>query len=118
MTYRMLAIAFLFVAAPLVSAQQADERELDATHRKANEFYKAGKYTAAITEWERALALARKIYGPNHREVGITLTNIGGTRTRVDDFKRAEEELTEAIRILGGVAGPVTKYVLDKLRGD
>lgn len=105
MTHRMLAIAFLFVAAPLVSAQKADERELNAAYRKASDFTKAGKYTEAIPEWERALALTRKIYGPNHREVGIALSNLGGTRSRVDDFKRAEEELTEAIRILGGVAG-------------
>ena len=81
------------------------EAELDAHYKRAAAHTAAGRHADALPEYEAALALARRLYGPDHRETGLTASNVGGTRFKVDDYARAEADLTQAIRILGGRPG-------------
>ena len=104
MTRRALALAAL-VAAATAPAQPAGGPELDAVYRRAAELSAAGKHAEALPEYERVLALTRAAHGPDHREVGVAAGNVGGTRYKLGDLPRAEADLAEAVRILGGVPG-------------
>jgi hypothetical protein len=107
MTYshRATALLLTLVLAPAAPAQTADTRKLDEHYRRAAALSAQGKWAEALPEYERALVLARAVYGPNHRETGVALAIVGGSHFRLGDLPRAEAELVECLRILGREPG-------------
>lgn len=66
---------------------------------------KAGKYGAAVTLSERALAVREKALGPQHLQVAEALDLLGNLLRRRTEFKRAEPLLERALQIREAALG-------------
>ena len=49
---------------------------LDKLNKQVVELYQQGKYDAAIVIAKRALALAERLRGPDHADIGVCLVNL------------------------------------------
>jgi CHAT domain-containing protein/Tfp pilus assembly protein PilF len=69
-------LVFIACAAfPAAAVSQTPREELDAAFKKGNALQDQGKHNEAIAFYEKALALAPKVFGPEHLDTaGITLT--------------------------------------------
>jgi CHAT domain-containing protein/Tfp pilus assembly protein PilF len=75
------ALSFRYMPGPV--AAQTDE--LAAVHAKVIELEKSGRNSEAIGFAERELAIKEKMFGPDHREVGVSLHDLAvlyGTQGR------------------------------------
>ncbi len=54
----------------------------------------------------QATGIDERVYGPDHREVAITLTNLGNAYGDLGDAERQRDLLERALRIEERVYGP------------
>lgn len=70
----LVAIVLVCAAHPPAAAQKTEE--LARLNQKVSQYYRAGKYAAAIEFARRALALAEAKFGLDHPDVGTLLNNL------------------------------------------
>jgi CHAT domain-containing protein len=75
---RSAALVAAGIACALALAGVARAQTADALDAEVVKLYQAGKYAEATNIAERRLAIREKAQGPDHRDVGETLSNLAG----------------------------------------
>ena len=68
--------AWLAIVAAVAPARARGANDLDKLNNQVVELYQQGKLDAAVVVAKRALALAERLRGPEHADVGICLVNL------------------------------------------
>jgi len=68
--------AWLAIVAAVAPARARGANDLDKLNNQVIELYQQGKLDAAVVVAKRALALAERLRGPEHADVGICLVNL------------------------------------------
>jgi tetratricopeptide (TPR) repeat protein len=97
----LLALGLWILACP---ASQSDEFNL--LNQQVQTLYKQGKYQEAIPLAEKAVELAKRVYGPEHPDTATSLNNLGKLYREMGEYAKAEPPLQEALRIRQKVLGP------------
>src|SRR2546422_69453 len=72
---RLGLVLFAFAVVPVDAVCQTPREELDAAFKKGTMLQDQGKHAEAIPFYEKALALAQTVFGPDHLDTaGITVT--------------------------------------------
>ncbi len=64
------------------------------------------RYKTARANLQRALTIKEAVYGPDHPQVAITLTNLGNVQQALGDNETARATLQRALTIFEAVYGP------------
>ncbi len=67
----LFAILATMFALPVRSQAQLASEALQSLQNSANAHFKAGNHNAALSDAEKALALATKEFGPTHEQIAI-----------------------------------------------
>jgi tetratricopeptide (TPR) repeat protein len=85
-----------------LAIHQADERDKRDVARTLNQMAlvseETGDQAAALSLYERGIALAREATGPNDPELATMLANLGGLRRRQGQFGSAEGSAENALK--------------------
>jgi tetratricopeptide (TPR) repeat protein len=84
--------------------------EADKLDRRAEELFKAGKYSEAIPLATQSLHLREKTLGPEHPGTATSLNNLGELYYSMRDYAKAEPLLQRALKIREKVLGPEHQY--------
>jgi tetratricopeptide (TPR) repeat protein len=88
------------------TASQSDDDEFNLLNQQVQTLYKQGKYQEAIPLAEKAVELAKRVYGPEQRNTATRLNNLAELYQAMGDYPKAEPFLQEALRIRQKVLGP------------
>ena len=77
----------------------AQSNDLAALNKKVVKLYQSGKYAKAAALAKRALALAERGFGPNHRKVSTTLDNLALLYLEQGRYAAAEPLFRRSLRI-------------------
>ena len=112
-----LLLACCLALAPLAAtALYAGEREdFDAAWKKAMAFEKVADYPAAEREYERALALAPRIFGPDSVDTATILNNLALMYWGMGQYTKAEPLYERSLKISEVKLGPDHPYVAGTL---
>jgi hypothetical protein len=106
-----------------LAATEHSQRLSAAPEQTASLLGRAGQYEAARAQlrsarglMKRALAIREAIYGPDHPEVGITLTSLGGVEHHLGELEQARVTLERALAIDEAVYGSEHPQVGSALR--
>jgi len=80
--------------------------EMGRLFAQAGALYRAGQLLEARTAAERALALSRRVLGPEHRATGACLTNLGIVRMGLGDLAGARLDYERALVTYEKALGP------------
>jgi len=80
--------------------------EADKLDRRAEELFKAGKYSEAIPLATQSLDLREKALGPEHPGTATSLNNLGELYYSMRDYAKAEPLLQRALKIREKALGP------------
>ncbi len=80
-------------------------------HNRAGVYYRMGRYSDALTHYQRALTAQREHYGPQHPLVARTLNHIGNVLIMQGSFQRAREYCEQALEIRRQVLGEKHPHV-------
>ena len=100
----MLVSWLVLLSTCLIGTDQYVWKEKNA---KAMELYSQGKYSEAITVAEAALILAKKVFGPNHTMLVVSMNNLAGIYRAQKKDEEAENLYEKAMRIEEKVVGRV-----------
>jgi len=88
------------------SATIANDDDLGVLNQRILELTKQGKYQEAIPVAEKAVDIARRLRGPEHRDTATTLNNLASLYDDLGEYAKAEPLYQEALRIHQKVLGP------------
>lgn len=94
--------------------------ELDAAFKQGQALKQQGKLAEAVLFWEKAAALAPKVFGADHQNTAGILNTLGRGYYDLDRFDRAEKPLKESLRIFEvnlGAEHPRVEQQMDTLAG-
>ena len=100
------------------SASQSDDDEFNLLKQRVQTLFKQGKYQEAIPLAEKAIELAKRVYGPEHPNTATSLNNLAELYDYMGEHAKAEPLLQEALRIRQKVLGsehPDTALSLNNL---
>ena len=72
------------------SASQSDEEELHLLNQQVLTLYKQGKYKEAIPLAEKAVELAKRVYGPEHPNTARSLDKLASLYQSMGEYAKAE----------------------------
>jgi uncharacterized small protein (DUF1192 family) len=98
----LLALGLLVLA---YLASLAEDDDLNALNRQVNQLIEREKYQEAIPIAERALAVAKRVRGPEQYETADALNSLGFLFQKIGDYAKAEPLYREALRIRQKVLG-------------
>jgi len=75
-------------------------------HRRADRYYREGRYTEAEALYKRALAIRGKSLGPEHPSVAVTLTELARSYRNQRRYEEAEALYMRAFAIQQKALGP------------
>ena len=101
------ALAVLAIG-PSQGAAQTTE-DLSALNQQVVELYQAGKYAEAISVAQQALALAKKLHGPDHPRVGDSLNNLAALYRAQGRYGEAEPLFQRSLAITEQALGPLRR---------
>jgi tetratricopeptide (TPR) repeat protein len=90
--------ATLFAAIALAPAA-AQQGELSAMHKRFNELYAAGNYSASLVEAQKLEAFTKSRFGTNHLEYARAIHNLALLSHEQGNYGDAEELYKRAIAI-------------------
>src|SRR5436190_6989468 len=99
----ILALSKLSAGAPSPTPHLSEADKLD---RRAEELFKAGKYSEAIPPATQALQLREKALGPEHPATATSSNDLGYLYAEVGDYVKAEPLYERALKIREKVLGP------------
>lgn len=104
----------LDAAGEQVEERFADDRPtLRAIHRTlATAYARLGEFDAGIRHAERAVEVAREVWGNSHAETGAALNDLGAVTALNGDLERGASLLEEALPILQRTRGPAEEITL------
>jgi tetratricopeptide (TPR) repeat protein len=92
------------IASSTVKAQRSDD--LDTLTQQATQLFQAGKYAEATDVAQRALALAERLFGPNHTKVATALNALATLYRAQGRYGEAEPLLKRALATSEKALGP------------
>ena len=102
-----LAVLGIFLLVHSVEAQQSSsEKKLQAVFQKAVALQNQTKYQEALPYYERALELARNIYGENHLGTATVMNNLGTLYYSLGQYAKAKPLLQRSLKIRKDRLGP------------
>src|SRR5271165_1562714 len=111
----LLALGLWILACP---ASQSDDDEFNLLNQQVQTLFKQGKYQEAIPLAEKAVELAKRVYGPEQPNTAKSLNNLAELYWRMGEYAKAEPLYQEALRICQKVFGsehPNTAAILNNL---
>ena len=102
-SFLALALAFLIVTMDHSKAQQDSIATLN---QRSMQLDRAGRKAEAISVAEQAVSLSRTQFGPDHRNTGILLSQLGYLYRDAGRFADAENALKTAVAVLERGSGP------------
>jgi tetratricopeptide (TPR) repeat protein len=94
-----------------VHARTDAEKQIDVLNDQAALMYRTGRFSEAIPLLKKALAIAEKHFGPNHKETASMQQNLAMTYHRAGDFAHAEPLFKQALVTFKKTLGPNHKQV-------
>src|SRR5580692_5691575 len=88
------------------SASSAEDDDPNALNQQVKQLIEEGRYPEAVPLAEKAVELAKRVYGPEHPYTATSLNNLGELRQAMGEYPKAEPLLQEALRIRQKVLGP------------
>src|SRR5215469_3246395 len=101
-TFALFALSLLIFG---TSATIANDDDLGVLNQRILELLKQGKYQEAIPLAEKAVDIARRLRGPEHRDTATTLNNLASLYDDLGEYAKAEPLYQEALRIHQKVLG-------------
>jgi tetratricopeptide (TPR) repeat protein len=95
-----------------------DEEYADLYNSLGTALYSKGDHTNALSYFEKALEIYKKIYGNYHTKVAMVLNNMGGSFAHIDDNGKALANYKEALAIWEKILGqmhPTIAIVLNNI---
>ena len=102
-SFLLLALGLLILACP---ASQSDDDEFNSLNRQVQTLFNQGKYQEAIPLAEKAVQLAKRVYGPEQPNTATSLDNLALLYQVMGEYAKAEPLYKEALRIKQKVLGP------------
>ena len=102
------------------AASQSDDDEFNLLNQQVQTLFKQGKYQEAIPLAEKAVEIAKRVYGPEHPDTATSLNNLAVLYRDMGEYAKAEPLYQEALRIRQKVLGsehPDTAISLNNLAG-
>ena len=99
----LLALGLWILACP---ASQSDDDEFNLLNQQVQTLFKEGKYQEAIPLAEKAVELAKRVYGPEQLNTAKSLNNLSELYWAMGEYAKAEPLYQEALRICQKVFGP------------
>jgi tetratricopeptide (TPR) repeat protein len=103
-------------ARPPASADPAKLAERDAAYRTFREQFEAGRYTEALPNAERVVALTEQA-ATDPLQLPSALNNLGATHYKLGDYVAAEKAYARALQLVEEQAGATSQRLLAPLRG-
>src|SRR5208282_139567 len=108
----LLALALWILACP---ASQSDDAEFNLLNQQVHKLFEQGKYQEAIPLAEKAVELAKRVYGPEQPNTATSLNNLALLYLDMGEYAKAETLLQEALRIWQKVLGSEHPYTATSL---
>ena len=89
-----------------VATQGISQADIAAMVEEARVFALKGKYAEAVLIWEKLLAIAEKLLGPDHPVVANSLYNLASNLREQGQYTAAESMLRRSLAILEKAQGP------------
>ena len=83
----LLALGLWILACP---ASQSDDDEFNSLNQQVQTLFKQGKYQEAIPLAEKAVELAKRVYGPEHPDTAPSLNNLAVLYQDMGEYAKAE----------------------------
>ncbi len=99
-------LAFALPSPAFLSSAKAESPALLKAFKRFQELDEAGKPQAALPFAQKALRLAEKELGPNHKTTAILLFNLGDLYRELGDFAKAKQHLERGLTIWEKHYGP------------
>jgi len=87
-------------------AEAGEREELYAAFQQAGKLEEQGDYASAAAKYERAVALAPRVFGPDASDTGIVLSRLASAYRQMGDSPKAEQLYLRSLRILEAALGP------------
>jgi tetratricopeptide (TPR) repeat protein len=87
-------------------ASQSDDDEFISLNQQVHKLFEQGKYQEAIPLAEKAVELAKRVYGPEHPKTAQSLNNMAELYRVMGEYVKAEPLFKEALQIYQKVLGP------------
>jgi CHAT domain-containing protein/Tfp pilus assembly protein PilF len=104
--------------APVVSPepkQESDEVQLQAAVKQGGELEKQDKFEEAIPHYEKAVAVASRVYGQDHPKTAPLLTSLGRLYEALERYSDAEPMLRQSFQIREVELGPDDPRIVRRL---
>ena len=102
---------------PGIASCQEDLETANRLNQQMEQLYNEGRYQEAIPLVERALAIRKKVLGPEHRDVATSLHSLAWLHYFIGDYSRGELLHRRSLSIWKKVLGPKHPYVAKSLVG-
>ena len=99
----LFALGLWILACP---ASQSDDDEFKLLNQQVQTLFREGKYQEATPLAEKAVELAKRVYGPEHVRTATSLNNLALLYQDMGEYAKAEPLNEEALRIDQKVLGP------------
>ena len=108
----LLALGLWILACP---ASQSGNDEFKLLNQQVQTLYQQGKYQEAIPLAEKAVELAKRVYGPEQPNTATSLNNLALLYWATGEYAKAEPLYQEALRIWQKVLGSEHPYTATSL---
>ena len=99
----LLALGLWIFACP---ASQSDDDEFNLLNQQVQTLFTQGKYQQAIPLAQKAVEIAKRVYGPEHAGTATSLNNLGELYWAMGEYVKAEPLVQDALRIRQKILGP------------
>ena len=101
------ALCFIvFITSTPLLSHAGDEEEMLRLHNQAGKLGQQGRYAEAAVLEEQALAMAEKIFGPDHLNTAVVLNNLAGYYMALGSYSKAEPLYKRSLTIREKALGP------------
>lgn len=108
-----LALAFIAGGTDLLRA--GDKEDLYAAFENAGELEAKADFPAAAAQYERALALAPRVFGPNAKDTAVILNNLANLYSDMGEYAKTEPLYQRCLKIEEAALGPNHPVVARRL---
>ena len=102
----LLIVGFQICLATSAHSRTDVEKQIDVLNDKAALMYRTGRFSEAVPLLKKAVAIAEKHYGPDHKETASMQNNLAMTYHRAGDFAHAEPLFKQALATFKKTLGP------------
>lgn len=90
----------------IVQGQTDTVEEAKRLHQQASDLYKQGKYTEALSLFQRSLTICEKVLGPEHPNTAGSVNNLANVYRDMGDYAHALPLFQRALAVREKVLGP------------